>query len=315
MARKTVKTAAKAGESGLSQIGVIVSILCPPFVKWAGGKARLQTVLQNRLPPNYRELRHIEPFVGGGALFFALGPERAVLCDSNPDLINAYLQVRNNLRAVQTELEWLAVEHGKDAYYQVRELFNSERCFPESELAVPDFKLATPSGTALRAAVFLYLNRTCFNGLYRENRDGEFNVPMGNYENPDIRNANALQRCGEALRKSETLIHCRDFRYTMNHAGGGDFVYLDPPYHPASETSNFTGYTADGFTEADQLALRDYVRSASDRGAHIMLSNHDTPLVRELYADFVIESLEAPRSIGAKTRESAQEVIVRNYSA
>lgn len=310
MARKTGTAPA---QKGVQRAGVIVSILCPPFVKWVGGKGRLLAELQNRLPKDYRERRHIEPFVGGGALYFALAPERAVLSDSNPDLVNAYMQVRADLPALSEELDWLAREHDASAYYEVREAFNEERNNPESALAVPDFRRAVQSGTALRAAVFLYLNRTCFNGLYRENKAGEFNVPVGDYENPDIRNANVLGRCAAILARPGTFLYCRDYTYTMINAGEGDFVYLDPPYDPASETSNFTAYTADGFSAEDQETLRDYVVSAVIRGAEVMLSNHDTPLIRELYKDFHIEAIEAPRSVGAKTREKAQEVIIRSY--
>lgn len=305
------KSGATAQEA--RRVGVIVSIVCPPFVKWVGGKTKLQLELQNRLPKSYRELRHIEPFVGGGALFFALSPERAVLSDTNADLINAYRHVRDNLPAVSAELEWLAREHNTEAYYEVREAFNDQRDILESALHRPRFNQATPSGTALRAAVFLYLNRTCFNGLYRENKAGEFNVPAGDYENPDIRNENVLGRCAPVLQRPGVELHCRDYRYTIINAGEGDFVYLDPPYDPISGTSNFTSYTAAGFTEEDQITLRDYFASAAARGAKLMLSNHDTPLIRELYQEFHVESLEAPRSVGAKTREKASEVIVRNY--
>lgn len=306
--------ARKPGAQAQAQrVGVIVSIVCPPFVKWVGGKTKLQLELQNRLPKNYRELRHIEPFVGGGALFFALAPERAVLSDSNPDLINAYRQVRDNLPAVSAELEWLAREHNVAAYYEVREAFNDQRDNLESPLHKPRFNRAVPSGTVLRAAVFLYLNKTCFNGLYRENQKGEFNVPAGDYENPDIRNENVLGRCRDVLQRPGVELHCRSYQYTLINAVDGDFVYLDPPYDPISDTSNFTSYTAEGFTEEDQATLRDYFASAAARGAKLMLSNHDTPLIRELYKDFLIEPIEAPRSVGAKTREKAPEVIIRSY--
>jgi DNA adenine methylase len=292
-------------------------IHCAPFFRWVGSKRRLLPELISRLPEDYRARRHIEPFVGGGALFFALAPERALLADLNADLINAYLHVGREhlLEKLLAQLTWLEAEHSEENYYEVRTVYNSERDVVGSPLERPDFGTIRPRWSALRAAVFLYLISTNFNGLYRENRLGAFNVPVGDRKNPDIRNEKALRRCHVLLNQPQVEIKCQDFTYPMTAAMPDDFFYIDPPYDSSEDaaTPSFTSYSAEGFGDEQQVKLRDRVVFATARGAKVMLSNHDTPFVRELYKDFLIEAISGPRSVGAKTRASAEEVIVRNY--
>lgn len=295
----------------------VYEIRCPPFLRWVGGKSRLQTELQSRLPDDYRARRHVEPFVGGGALFFALAPERALLADINADLINFYLHVgrAHLLEKLLEQLTWLEAEHSDENYYEVRTVFNSERDVVGSPLEVPDFGTVRPRWSALRAAVFKYLNATCFNGIWRVNRSGAFNVPVGDLKNPNIRDEKTLRRCYALLDQPGVEIKCQDFTYPLAYPLPDDFFYIDPPYDSSedSATPSFTSYSAEGFGDEQQVKLRDRVVFATERGAKVMLSNHDTPFVRELYKDFLIEAISGPRSVGAKTRESAQEVIVRNY--
>lgn len=268
-----------------------------PFVKWVGGKGKLRHALQALMPPGVHLMRHVEPFVGGGALFFAQLPERALLCDVNPDLINTYEAVRDDVSSVIRALEKLARGHGKERYYEVRERYNERR----------------QKGAAERAAMFIYLNKTCFNGLYRVNRRGEFNVPMGRYANPTILDVDGLYAASSALAKAE--LKCAPFERLLSDARPGDFIYLDPPYEPVSRTANFTAYAQDGFTQDDQRRLRDVFRELDRRGAKLMLSNSDVPFIRDLYRGYRIDVISAPRAVScdATTRGPVNEVVVRNY--
>jgi len=267
---------------------------CPkarPIVKWAGGKTRLLSELTTRLPQRFE--RYFEPFFGGGAFFFSLGPEKAALSDVNYELVLLYRCVRDRLPELIKALKRHPYE--KEHYYWVRSLD------PESLSEVE------------RAARTLYLNRTCFNGLYRVNRRGQFNVPMGRYSNPVICDEAKLQRASEALRHAE-ITHA-GFDDTMKAPSKGDFVYFDPPYQPISKTANFTSYTSASFSEDDQARLADTFRGLAERGVQCMLSNSDTPLIRELYKGFRIDTVMAPRLISRKAsnRRPVREVIVRTY--
>ena len=268
-----------------------------PFLKWVGGKGKLRHALERLLPHGAELMRHVEPFVGGGALFFSRQPTRALLCDVNQDLIGAYEAVRSDVSGVIGHLETHAREHGKAHYYAVRQRYNArDTCDP-----------------ARRAAMFIYLNKTCFNGLYRVNRKGEFNVPIGRYTNPTIVNAEVLISASRALRAAD--LRCAPFEDMLRDAGQGDFVYLDPPYEPASRTSNFTGYAANGFAQHDQRTLRDVFQRLDRRGAKVMLSNSDVPFIRELYHGYALETVSVLRSINCNPnkRGPVQEVVVRNY--
>ena len=268
-----------------------------PIVKWAGGKGRLLTQLKSRLPPGFGRRRYLEPFIGGGALFFSLTPSRAILSDVNTALIETYRAVRDQVDEVLVRLERLASGHCKENFYETRARYNRE------ELESVD-----------RAATFLYLNKTCFNGLHRVNRRGEFNVPFGRYKNPRILDVARLRAASRLLGGAE--LKNAPFEHVLETARPGDFVYFDPPYVPMSDTANFTNYAQNGFGPEDQARLRDVYRQLDRRGCHLMLSNSDVPEVRKLYQGFSIDIVSAPRAIScdARNRKAVHEVVVTNYT-
>jgi DNA adenine methylase len=277
-----------------------------PFLKWVGGKGKLLSQLVPLLPPGVERMRHVEPFSGGAAMFFARRPERAVLADFNRSLVDTYLAVRDEVDAVIGELETLQLSHAAGSYYGVRERYNSGRSQGHAPHA--------PGVRAQRAAMFIYLNKTCFNGLHRVNRRGEFNVPEGRYKNPRILDEHGLRAASRALRSAD--VRHAGFEEMVEYVRPGDFVYLDPPYEPVSETASFTAYAAgDGFSRADQTRLRDVFAELDRRGARLMLSNSDVPFIRELYARWRIDVVAAPRAINcdARGRGLVSEVVVRNY--
>jgi DNA adenine methylase len=271
-----------------------------PIVKWVGGKSRLLGQLLPLLPKGAELMRHVEPFFGGGAMFFARNPQRALLCDVNPALINVYESVRDAVEDVIAELERLARDHEDDdsrAYYRVRERYNRSRSLTCTQ----------------RAAAFVYLNKTCFNGLHRVNRRGEFNVPAGRYKNPRILDAGLLRSASHVLARAE--LRLGSFEHLLSSARPGDFVYFDPPYEPVSTTASFTAYAQDGFRREDQMRLRDVFAALDKRGCKLMLSNSDVPFVRDLYKDFELCTVLAGRAINrdATKRGAVSELVVRNY--
>ncbi len=267
-----------------------------PILKWAGGKGRLLGQLLPLLPPGAELMRHVEPFLGGGAMFFARRPERALVADVNPALVRTYEAVRDDVESVVGHLSELADRHDKAAYYRVRARYN-----------------ARPLSPAEHAATFLYLNKTCFNGLHRVNRKGEFNVPAGSYKNPRILDPEALRAASLALSRAE--IRCASFESLLEAARPGDFVYFDPPYEPVSDTASFTSYARDGFSREDQTRLRDVFRQLDRRGCKLMLSNSDVPFIRDLYRAYRVDTVAAPRAINCNGngRGLVSEVVVRNY--
>jgi DNA adenine methylase len=266
-----------------------------PFVKWAGGKGQLIPELITRLPKTFN--RYFEPFLGGGALFFALQPPKAYLSDTNQELITTYRAVRDSVESLIKALS--KHKHEEEYFYAVRRA-DTERGFAQW-------------GEVRRASRFIFLNRTCFNGLYRVNLRGEFNVPFGRYTNPSICNAPLLMRCSKALQGAQIDTLC--FSEISRRTRKGDFVYFDPPYAPLNPTSNFTSYSKDGFSTDMQIALRDVCRVLSRKGVNFMLSNSSAPLVFDLYKEFKIERVKASRLINSKATKRGQidEVIVRNY--
>jgi DNA adenine methylase len=265
-----------------------------PFLKWAGGKQKVLSSLVELLPSNVRDCRYVEPFVGGGAMFFRLEPETAVLGDVNERLVCCYRQVRDNVEGVLELLEPMAAENSAERYAMRRNWFNA----------------STP-GYSASAALFIYLNKTCFNGLYRENKNGKFNVPYGKYEKPLICDADHLRKASSLLKRAE-LLHGG---FTQTAWVKGDFVYLDPPYDPVFEESHFTSYHQTGFGKLEQSMLAEEYMAAHFRGAKLMLSNADTEYVRELYKDFNIRTITAPRSISrnGKQRQRVGELVITNY--
>jgi len=263
------------------------------IVKWAGGKRKLLPQLLLRVPETYG--CYYEPFAGGAALFFQLAPDRAVLSDANADLIATYIAVADDVESVIKGLVFHRRKHSCDHYYATRTRWN------DREL---------PWSAAYRAATFIYLNKTCFNGLWRVNRAGAFNVPIGRYTHPPICVPDAL-RAASALLVRATL-RCADYRVAIADARRGDFVYFDPPYDPVTSTANFTSYTTGAFGSDDQRALADTARDLVARGIRVMLSNSDTPFIRSLYRGFLVERVKCARAINsnAARRGEVDEVII-----
>jgi DNA adenine methylase len=266
-----------------------------PIVKWAGGKSKLLDALASRMPARFGS--YFEPFLGGGAMFFRLAPRRAVLADCNEDLMNLYRCVAWKVEDVIQALEAHRQEHDKDHYYAVRERWNA------------DAKTQSP---VERAAAFLYLNKTCYNGLFRVNQKGHFNVPMGRYDEPRICDPAHLRAASRVLRRAE--LHTGHFGDQVADAGAGDFVYFDPPYDPVSRTASFTSYTAGSFGPDAQRELAAVVRALTRRGVHVMVSNSDTPFIRQLYRGLDIAQVAAPRAINSRAdaRGTVNELIITN---
>lgn len=266
-----------------------------PIVKWVGGKRQLMFELLKNMPKSYN--RYFEPFIGGGALFFELQPENAYISDMNEELINLYSVVRDNVYELISDLN--KHEVSKEYFLEIRNLDRTT-----------DYKNLS---NVQRASRFIYLNRTCFNGLYRVNSQGQFNVPFGNYKNPRIVDKNNLLNCSELLKNTE--IKCADFSEILRKVKKGDFVYFDPPYVPLNETSSFTSYTKDGFDMDMQFKLRDVCDELDSMGVKFMLSNSDTKFVNELYSNYEIKKVFASRAVNANAegRGKITEVLVRNY--
>jgi DNA adenine methylase len=263
-----------------------------PFVKWVGGKGQLLPTLRREAPKSFG--RYFEPFVGGGALFFALKPVSAVLTDVNEELISAYTAIRDDVESVIKAL--LGYEYDKGIYYKVRAL--DPRSLPPAD----------------RAARTLYLNRTGFNGLYRVNKSGGFNVPFGRYANPLICDPTNLRACSAALANVELAV--RPFHAVLEHAAPGDFVYFDPPYLPVSRTADFTAYAAGGFGLAEHERLALVARELVARGVRVLLSNADVPAARKLFKGakgFKIKTVEANRTVSATAggRVPVTEILVK----
>nr|VFJ47844.1 MAG: DNA adenine methylase [Candidatus Kentron sp. DK] len=267
-----------------------------PFVKWAGGKRRLIPEIMARLSASFSTYH--EPFLGGGAVFFALAGERritrAVLSDTNAELIGAYRAVRESPKALIRLLEAHKEAHGEEGYYyRVRDRHGATAGGAEARLA--------------SAARFIYLNKTCYNGLYRVNSKGRFNVPQGRYQNPTIYHRENLLAVSRVLQNAELAV--RDFSEIEPEAG--DVIYCDPPYD-----DTFNSYAAGGFGEAGQRRLREWMDRWREKGCYVLLSNSDTPLIRDLYADYRIAEIAAPRYINSKGsgRGMTKELLVMGFA-
>ena len=266
-----------------------------PIVKWVGGKRQLMFELLKNMPENYN--RYFEPFIGGGALFFELQPDNAYISDMNEELINLYQVVRDNVDELVADLQKHDIS--KEYFMEIRNIDRTEEYENWSDIQ--------------KASRFIYLNRTCFNGMYRVNSKGEFNVPFGHYKNPRILDENNLINCSNLLQRTE--IKHADFSEILKKVKKDDFVYFDPPYVPLSETSSFTSYTKDGFDMDMQFKLRDVCDELDSIGVQFLLSNSDTKLVNELYENYNIKKVFASRQINANAdgRGKITEVLVRNY--
>jgi DNA adenine methylase len=266
-----------------------------PFLKWVGGKTQLLPELTARIPSNFS--RHFEPFIGGGALFFHLLPEQAVLIDINQELTNTYRVIKEQIEELIIDLKQHIYE--KDYYYQIRNIDRTEEYKSWSDVK--------------RASRLIYLNKTCFNGLYRVNSKGEFNTPMGRYKNPKIVDETNLRACSKALQK--TKIITGSFLEVEEKITPDDFVYFDPPYAPLNTTSNFTGYSQDGFDREMQSSLKDLCDRLNAKGIRFMVSNSSAPLILDLYSSYNIEFVYVNRAINSKgdKRGKVAEVIITNY--
>ncbi|MGH9999904.1 MAG: DNA adenine methylase, partial [Nitrososphaeraceae archaeon] len=280
--------------------------ICHPFLKWAGGKSRLISQLKNFIPEEFNN--YFEPFVGSGALFFYLSSSFKIkknfslhLSDINSELINVYKTIKANLTYLIKELQYNEIEYNKDPkrfYYKLREenyRFNHIQ----------------------KAARFITLNKTCYNGLYRVNKKGLFNVPIGNYINPKICDFENLTKVNKILNLTNTILDTYDYQYITTKIKENDFIYFDPPYHPVNDTSNFTNYTCHGFDYNQQKRLANFFYELDKRKCKILLSNSDTSFVRDLYSSFTenIISLTTLRSINSNTekRKNHSELIIKNF--
>ena len=261
---------------------------CRPLLKWAGGKSQLLGELLPKVPQKFN--RYIEPFIGGGALFFALAPHNGVIADSNPELVNLYRSVADDVESVISLLK--QHRHTEKHFYEVRAL---------------DWETLATADAAART---IFLNRTCYNGLYRVNKSGGFNVPFGRYKNPKILDEDALRTASSLL--SDTLILCGDYKSVLReHAKAGDFVFLDPPYLPISAYADFKRYTKEQFYEEDHVELAEDVKRLHELGCHAILTNSNHPLVHEQYRHFPIEVIQTRRYISAKgSGRKGEDVIV-----
>jgi DNA adenine methylase len=262
-----------------------------PFLKWVGGKGQLLEQFRELLPTSFE--RYFEPFLGGGAVFFSLAPSKAVLSDVNCELVDCYRAIRDSVDDVIEALG--AHRYEKEHYYEVRSL-------DPASLALPE-----------RAARTVFLNRSGYNGLYRVNQSGAFNVPFGRYSNPRLCDPANLRACSRALEGVE--VFSGEFTDGVKGARRGDFVYFDPPYVPVSTTANFTSYAAGQFGWAEQQRLADLFARLAHRGVLVMLSNSDTPAVRELYRAYRIDRVVAARSVNSnpERRGKVAEVVVRSF--
>ncbi|POB12047.1 DNA adenine methylase [Sulfobacillus sp. hq2] len=268
-----------------------------PFLKWAGGKRQLLPELRRYYPKNFH--RYYEPFVGAGAVLFDLQPLQAVVNDMNSELINTYRVVANDVEALIANM---AKHHNdKEYYYQLRGL---DRTAQYRELTDVE-----------RASRIIFLNKTCFNGLFRVNSHGHFNVPFGHYKNPTIIDETALRATSQYLSSNGISLTNMDFEQALQGATKGDFVYLDPPYDPISDTASFTAYDRGGFDRNQQIRLKSVFDDLNRRGCHVLLSNSATAFIKDLYRDYPMQIIGANRAINsdAKHRGKIDEVLVMNY--
>ena len=273
--------------------------LVKPFLKWAGGKRQLLPEIREHIPETFNS--YYEPFLGAGAVFFDLLPTKAIVNDFNEQLMLTYRVIRDSVDELIRILDIHKARNSRDYFYEIRALDRNKHVFD----LLPDVD---------KAARLIYLNKTCFNGLYRVNSRGEFNAPYGRYKNPTICEAEVLRAVSHYLNSHEVQLLCKDFADAVADASRGDFVYFDPPYF-SSDNTNFTSYQAEGFDASEQERLRDVFAELSDRGVKCLLSNSDTEFIRELYSGFEVRTVSAIRAINADVngRGRVNEVLVRNW--
>ena len=271
-----------------------------PFVKWAGGKRQIMNEIKKYLPETYNT--YYEPFVGGGAVFFEIAPKKAVLNDYNNELMNVFECIKDEVKFEKmcNELNHHETNHSEEYYYEIRNKDRDKNKFNK----IVDYK---------RAARTIYLNKACFNGLYRVNSKNEFNVPFGKKEKVNTYEGQNLGIVHCILNFNDVTLLSTDFEEAVSKAKKGDFIYFDPPYDSYTET--FNGYTEDGFGKDEQVRLSELFKKLDKKGCYVMLSNHNTKLINDLYKDYNIHVIQAQRNINAngKKRGKVEEVIITNY--
>ena len=278
----------------------ISSHLARPFLKWAGGKRQLLPAIAKYIPAKYTE--YYEPFIGAGAVLFSLQPKKCTINDTNSELINCYQVIKQQPEELLTLCQQHQENNSKEYYYQLREQDRQD-----------NFKDRSP---VERAARIIYLNKTCFNGLFRVNSSGQFNVPYGKYKNPLIADPAVIKAISTYLDRAKVSILNGDFERAVAKAKKGSFIYFDPPYHPLSDTSSFTGYSINGFSEAEQIGLKELCDELSDRGCQILASNSAAPFIKSLYNDprYEVVEVKATRAINtvSSKRGKINEVLIYN---
>lgn len=274
------------------------NVLVMPVVKWVGGKRQLIEELKSFLPAKINS--YCEPFIGGGALLFELQPSKAYVNDINHELIQMYEVIRDDVEELIKELR----KHPNIAehFYEVRDWDRDKNDYGDM-------------GIVKKAARIIYLNKTCYNGLFRVNSSGEFNTPFGYYKNPNIVNESVLRAVSLYFNNANIQFICKDYGEILKKIGKSTFVYLDPPYDPVSDTSSFTGYSKSGFNRNEQIRLKEHCDFLNSKGIKFMLSNSGTDFIKELYSGYDIKIVKAKRSINSRGdgRGQVEEVVVRNY--
>lgn len=274
--------------------------LAIPFVKWVGGKRQLLSEINKYMPANNEISTYYEPFVGGGAVFLDKQPKKAVINDFNEELINTYQVIKNDVEALLEDLDKHLNE--SEYFYSIREMDRKPeyKCWNDIE----------------RASRFIYLNKTCYNGLYRVNSQGFFNTPFGSYKNPNIKNEYVLRELNIYFNKANITFKSGDFEDALKGIRKGSFVYFDPPYAPVTTTANFTGYTSGGFGVEEQIRLRDMCLKLHKRGVRFVVSNSNVELINEIYKNeiFKKEVVKAKRAINSKgsKRGEVEELLIWN---
>lgn len=272
--------------------------LIRPVVKWVGGKRQIIKKITPYIPQTF--LTYYEPFLGGGAVLFALQPKKAVVNDINSELMNLYVVIKDNVEDLIVDLK----KHKNEAgyFYKIRELDRQKDMYQN----------LTPIQKASR---IIYLNKTCYNGLFRVNKTGEFNTPFGHYKKPNIVNEVTLRAVSDYFNRAEIEFLCDDFAKSLQNVQKDDFVYLDPPYDPLSDTSNFTGYSRGGFGQIEQIRLKELCDQLNEKKVKFLLSNSSTDFIKELYQDYRIEVVQASRLINSRAdkRGEISELLIMNY--
>lgn len=272
--------------------------LVRPFVKWVGGKRQLLSEIERYLP--VRISRYYEPFVGGGAVLFHLQPRRAVINDSNEELVNLYEVISNAPNELISDLK--RHKNEEDYFYEIRGLDRDKSVYAELN-------------NIQRASRILFLNKTCYNGLFRVNSSGEFNSPFGRYKNPNIVNEVTIRAVSNYLSANDIQILNTDYEKSLANIRKGSFVYFDPPYDPVSNSANFTGYTKGGFDQEEQERLKSVCDWLDSKGVRFMLSNSATDFIRDLYARYYLVIVHAARAVNSNPSERGKitELLIRNY--